>query len=171
VKADPRVRLSPGALEDQLRLATELARLLSESSRALLAARSAQAQLKSLAPAGATADALQAWGTRLAELLGSSDKKEGGDQEKQGEPKILLPALQERIATLYAEVIRSDAAPTAAQVDAAATAQREFTGIAGSWQQLQADLAALNATLRAAKLAPIRADLPPPRDLNAADQE
>src|SRR5256885_17247539 len=36
--------------------------------------------------------------------------------------------------------------------------------IAGSWQRLQADLAALNATLRAAKLAPIRAELPPPRD-------
>jgi len=162
VKVDPRVALPAGALEDQLRLATGLAQLLSESSRTLLAARSEQAQLKALAPSGATADALHAWGTRLAELLGSSDKKEG---------EILLPALQGRIATLYTEVTRGDAAPTAAQASAAATAQREFTAIAGSWQRLQADLAALNATLRAAKLAPIRAELPPPRDLNAADEE
>src|SRR5207302_1496818 len=57
------------------------------------------------------------------------------------------------------------------RVGPAATAQRDFTGIAGSWQRLQADLAALNATLRAAKLAPIHAELPPPRDLNAADED
>ncbi len=162
VKVDPRVALPAGALQDQLRLAAELAQLLGASSRTLLAARSEQAQLKALAPSGATAAALQAWGTRLAELSGSSDKKEG---------EVLLPALQGRIATLYAELIRGDAAPTAAQLSAAATAQRDFTGIAGSWQRLQADLAALNATLRAAKLAPIRAELPPPRDLNAADQD
>ena len=171
VKADPRVRLSPGALEDQLRLATELARLLSESSRALLAARSEQAQLKHLAPAGATAEAVRAYQARLAELLDSSDNKEDPGQEQRAASKILLPALQDRIATLYTEVTRGDAAPTAAQASAAATAQQALTGLLGAWQQLQGDLPALNARLRAAKLAPIRAELPPPRDLNAADED
>ena len=170
VKADPRVRLPSGALEDQWRLATELARLLSESSRALLAAKSEQAQLKALAPAGATAEAVRAYQARLAELLGSTDKKEDKEQE-QTAPKRLLPEVQGDIATLYTEVTRGDAAPTAAQLSASETAQRSLTGLLSSWQQLQADLAALNTRLRAAKLAPIRAELPPPRNLNAADED
>jgi len=170
VKADPRVRLPTGALEDQWRLATELARLLSESSRALLAAKSEQAQLKALAPAGATAEAVRAYQARLAELLGSTDKKEDKEQE-QTAPKRLLPEVQGDIATLYTEVTRGDAAPTAAQLSASETAQRSLTGLLSSWQQLQADLAALNTRLRAAKLAPIRAELPPPRNLNAADED
>jgi len=111
VRADPRVALPAGALDQQLRVASELAGLLSDSSRAVLAAKSEQAQLKSLAPSGATADALHAWGARLATLLGSSDKKAQGDEEKSGEPQVLLPALQERVAALYAEVNRGDARP------------------------------------------------------------
>ena len=35
----------------------------------------------------------------------------------------------------------------------------------------QTDLAGLNKRLRAAGVAPIRANLPPPRDLNAADRD
>jgi hypothetical protein len=170
VQADPRVALPTGAYDEQLHVATELSGLLSESSRAVLAARSEQAQLKALAPASATADALHAWETRLAQLLGSPDKKEG-DKPEQGEPKILLPALQERIAALYAEVNRGDAAPTAAQLSATATAHQALTDLLGRWQQLQADLPALNAQLRAGKLTPVRADLAPPRDLNAADRD
>jgi hypothetical protein len=171
VKVDPRVRLPTGALEDQLRLATQLATLLSESSRALLAAKSEQAQLKALAPAGATAEAVRAYQGRLAELLGSTDKKEDGEQQDRAASKILLPALQGFIATLYTDVTRGDAAPTAAQVNATATLQQALTGLLSTWQPLQADLPALNARLRAAKLAPIRAELPPPRDLNAADRD
>lgn len=171
VKVDPRVRLANGALEEQLRVTAELAGMLSESSRALLAARSEQAQLKALASAGATAQAVHAYESRLAELLGSADQKADDEQEKHGEPKILLPALQERIAALYTEVSRGDAAPTAAQLNATATARAALTGLASAWQHLQADLAALNARLRTAKLAAIRAELPPPRDLNAADED
>jgi hypothetical protein len=170
VKADPRVRLPTGALEDQWRLATELARLLSESSRALLAAKSEQAQLKALAPAGATAEAVRAYQARLAELSGSTDKKVDKEPE-QTAPKRLLPEVQGDIATLYTEVTRGDAAPTAAQLSATETARGSLSGLLSAWQQLQVDLAALNIRLRAAKLAPIRAELPPPRDRNAADED
>ncbi len=104
-------------------------------------------------------------------MLGSSDKKEDDAQQDRAASKILLPALQGFIATLYTDVTRGDAAPTAAQVNATATLQQALTGLLSTWQQLQADLPALNARLRAAKLAPIRAELPPPRDLNAADRD
>jgi hypothetical protein len=40
-----------------------------------------------------------------------------------------------------------------------------------TWQKLQADLPELNRQLKAAKLAPIRTDLPPPRDDNLTDED
>jgi len=79
--------------------------------------------------------------------------------------------VQGDIATLYTEVTRGDAAPTVAQLSATDTARRALTGLLSSCRQLQADLPALNTRLRAARLAPIRADLPPPRDLNVADAD
>ncbi len=168
VRLDPRVHLPAGALEMQLRLATELAGLLTESSRTLLAARSEQAQLKALAPSGTTADAVHAWQARLEALLASPESEPG---KEGGEEKVRLPALEERIASLYAEVTRGDAAPTAAQLAATAAAREALAPHLGTWQQLQADLPSVNARLSAAKLAPIRSDLPPPRDVNAADED
>ncbi|MGH8133945.1 MAG: DUF6165 family protein [Steroidobacteraceae bacterium] len=174
LKPDPRVRLSAGALADQLRLATELAGLLTESSRALSAAQSEQAQLKALAPVGTAAGAVRAYQARLAALLESEEKdqpKPGGAPVPQAAPKTLLPDVQQHVDTLYTEVTRGDAAPTAAQRSAAMSAQRTFAGLLADWRGLQGDLPELNQQLRSAGLAPIRADLPPPRDLNAADED
>jgi photosystem II stability/assembly factor-like uncharacterized protein len=167
VRPDPRVALPSGALEQQLRLARRLAALLTESSRTVLAAQSEQAQLKSLAPAGAAADAVHAYAQRLTELLGPETKGE----EPGASSSAALPDVQEHIATLYAEVTRGDGVPTAAQLSATDGAERALTPLLGDWQKLQADLPELNQRLRAAKLAAIRADLPPPRDVNLADEE
>ena len=177
LKQDPRVGLADTALEAQLALATHLAGLLTESSRAVLAAESEQAQLKALAPTGASAATVRAFAARLSALLRSEENDEASAKQEGPQPQaaavheVLLKQVQEHIAALYADVTRGDAAPTAAQVSATETAQRELAGLQGSWQKLQADLAQLNKRLRAAKLAPVRADLPPPRDLNVADEE
>ena len=167
LKSDPRVALPPAALEQQLRLARRLAALLTESSRTLFAAESEQAQLKARAPAATAADAMHAYAARLADLLGAQQK----DGEQSASPSIALPDVQEHIATLYSEVTRGDAAPTAAQLSATEDAQRALAPLLDGWQKLQADLPGLNQRLRAAKLAPVRADLPPPRDANLADEE
>jgi hypothetical protein len=84
---------------------------------------------------------------------------------------VLLPALQERIAGLYAELSRGDAGPTAAQAAAGEAARQALAGELGRWHALQADLPALNRQLKAARLAPLRPDLAPPRDRNAADED
>ncbi len=164
--SDPRERLPAGALEDQLRLARELADLLSASSHALLMGRSEQAQLKMLAEqapvkgptpggAGATAAAIQGYETRLSALLDSA--------------KPTLTDVQDRLSTLYTQVTQADAAPTAAQASAAQAAAAASAQLLRTWQQLQDDLPALNARLRTQKLAEVRPDLPPPRDVNQAD--
>jgi hypothetical protein len=54
---------------------------------------------------------------------------------------------------------------------AAQEAQSELAPLLENWGRLQRDLPALNRKLRTAMLAPVRPDLPPPRDLNAADED
>jgi photosystem II stability/assembly factor-like uncharacterized protein len=176
---DPRVGASTQALEEQLHLATRLATLLTDSSRAVLMARSQEAQLKALAPTGATADAVHAYQARLRALLGPSGQEEVAETgeikvpqpETAAPPKGRLPDVQGHLAGLYSEVTRGDAAPTAAQIDATDASAQAVSGLLGDWQKLQADLPDLNKRLQTAKLAPVRADLPPPRDPNLADEE
>jgi hypothetical protein len=174
LKPDPRVTASAEALAHQLTLASDLAALLTQSSQALLTARSEEAQLKALPNTGAARDAVQSYQARLAELTGSSEQKPespAGAAAPTAVPPPNLKDLQEQIAGLYAEVTRGDGEPTAAQLAATGTAKGSLAGLAGAWQKLQADLPNLNKLLTAAKLAPIRADLAPPRDANVADEE
>ena len=177
LKPDPRVRASADALARQLSAATSLVSLLTQSSQALLTARSEEAQLKALAPAGAVAEAVRSYQARLGELTGSAERKpaDAGMTEAQpparpagaapapAAPQPNLKDAQEQIAGLYAEVTRGDGAPSAAQLAATATAQGTLAGLMGTWQRLQADLPDLNKRLKAAKLTPIRPDLAPPR--------
>jgi hypothetical protein len=168
LKPDPRVRLAAGALQDQLRLATKLADLLSAASRALLTARSEHEQLKALAITDATAEVVQRYDARLSALLGSAEKD---DDQDQATTKLTLTDVHSQIDTLYTEVTRADAAPTAAQLSASVAAEEALSGLLRTWQQLQADLPSLNGRLRAGKFLQIHPELPPPRDLNAADKD
>ncbi len=177
VKMDPRVKPAPGALQGQFQLSRELAGLLSTSSRALLMARSQQQQLEAIAAAAGKADtgprgnarqAAAAYAGKLSALLKSSEVP---STDTKVEAKTLLPDVQARVDTLYKQVSDADAAPTAAQIRASATAQAQISALLLSWQQLQSELPGLNRMLRAAKLAPVRPDLPPRRDLNAADED
>ena len=168
LKPDPRVQLPAGALEAQWRLATELAGLLTDSSRALLAARSQIAQLKALKATGPVAQPLGAYQARLTALLEAREEAGAGSQ---GAARALLPDVQGHINGLYAELLRGDAPPTAAQLAAAASAREALTGLMADWRRLQDDLPGLNRQLKAAGLAPLRTDLAPPRDVNVADEE
>jgi photosystem II stability/assembly factor-like uncharacterized protein len=190
LKPDPRVTASAEALAQQLSLATNLAALLTQSSQALLTVQSEEAQLKALPPGGAARDAVQSYQARLADLTGSSEHKPADSGATEAKPPASpagaapranaaaqpaaspnLKDVQEQIAGLYAEVTRGDGEPTAAQLAATGTAKGMLAGLMGAWQKLQADLPELNKRLTAAKLAPIRTDLAPPRDSNVADEE
>ena len=170
LQQDPRVRLPPQALAEQLRLARQLAGLLTDSSQALLTARSLQAQLRALAPSGATAQAAHAYDARLSKLLGSADQKEDGPTAPAA-PQASLKDVQEHIAGLYAELTRGDGSPTAAQLSAAETEGSALESLLADWRNLLVGLPDLNRRLQAARLAPLRPQLPPPRDLNVADED
>jgi len=174
VQPDPRVRASREALAQQLALLTKLSALLTTTSRTLLTAQSEQQQLQAL-PARASS-ATQDYAHRLALLLRSSEKDDeeeakGTGHERRETPGPTLTDVQARLNTLYAEVGRADAAPTAAQLAATDTQSMDWASVQRTWQQLQADLPALNAQLRGAGVPEIRPQLAPRRDLNEADED
>jgi photosystem II stability/assembly factor-like uncharacterized protein len=164
LKADPRVRLPAQAYEQQHELAARLSALLNDSSRLLLALRSIEAQLKALPSGGAAATAIKGLAGKLTLLLGPKEPV-AEDATR------YLPQVQGDIATLYAAVMRSDAPPTQAQSRASADAREALQRLLASWHATQGAVAALNQQLRLAGLAGIRPELPPPVDLNAADEE
>lgn len=175
VNEDPRVKVADGALEDQLHLAMKLADLLSDASRALLAARSEREQIAALtrAAAGAThatdttAQALKDYDKRISALLEAAKDEHRGSSAV---PPVTLTELETRLRSLYAQVVRPDAAPTAAQREASESAARALGGVLSSYRQLQSELPALNSTLRGHRLGEIRPELAPTRDPNLADE-
>ena len=166
LKADPRVRATPGELEAQYRLASTLASDLTDSSTALLAVRSVRSQAKSLVATGEIAAALGALEQRLAALVEVPAAEKGA-----AEPTLRLPAVQAHLVDVYGEVMRADAAPTSAQLATVAQQAVALKELLTDWRRVQSELPALNTRLRAAKLAPLRPELAPPVDRNAADED
>jgi len=169
INPDPRVTLAAGALAQQLELMRGLAESLTLASRTLLTAQSERDQLKALTPKGAAADAVQGYAKRLTALLEAPEQT--GDARASAAAAPTLTDVQGQINTLYTEIGRGDAAPTAAQLSASAAAQGSLTGLLQTWQQLQQDLQGLNAALKAAKLPAVNPEQAPARDLNAADED
>jgi hypothetical protein len=153
LKPDPRVSQPVEALEAQFQLASSLAELLTDSSRTLLAAQSEHAQLQALAAKLPTDSLIAGYDKRLSELISPLSEAQG------------------QVETLYKEVVQDDAAPTTAQVSASEAVRKKALPLLETWNQLQSELPALNKRLRSARLAPVRPELAPPRDLNVADEE
>ena len=140
-------------MEQQFLLASRLAGLLSDSSRAVMTAQSEHSQLESL-------------------LQKQPGNAAGVDFDKRiSEANKSLTELQEHAETLYKEAIRGDNAPTVALTAAAESTEKDLKPKLAAWDQLQKELPALNKALRNARLPEVRPELPPPRDLNVADEE
>lgn len=170
VRPDPRLQVAPGAYASQLALAQQLADALDHSTTALFTARSlrAQAQERTGHAPASQATRLRDFAQQLATLIAGVD-------EQPARPPAAprgLEALNTDIATLYDQVGRADAAPTAAQSTAAASAMAEWQTLQLALQKLAGpDTLSLNAALRQARLAPLQPELAPPEDLDLADNE
>jgi hypothetical protein len=150
IAPDPRVKVPASALAEQFQLASHVSAVLSESSRILLTAQSERAQLPS---ADVKNPLIAGYSQRLSELV---------------EP---LSEAQSNVDTLYKQIVKGDAAPTAALIAASGAEEAKLTALVTQWKQLQTELPAINKALRAARHREIRAELPPPRDQNVADEE
>lgn len=157
LRPDPRVTATAADLEQQFRLASKLASLLTGSAHTLLAARSESEQLHALVGDQSVDPAITSFSARLSALLNASTTS--------------LTEVEDQIETLYKETVRGDGAPARALVTSTEAAQNKLTPLLAEWEQLQRQLPEVNRKLHAAHLGPLRPDLPPARDLNAADED
>ena len=154
VKMDPRVKTPREGLAEMFHLQVRLAELMTQSTEDVTQARSAHEQLQKLTPetSGQVAEAVSALDKKVSALLGG-----GGGFFAPPSPKPTLSRANGEASALYGEVGRADATPTAAQMSAAAEAEKMFTAVSAQWKQLLAnDLPALNRQLHDANLPEIK---------------
>jgi photosystem II stability/assembly factor-like uncharacterized protein len=169
VKMDPRVKTTQEGLALEFEKQRLLARMMTQNTEALTQARALREQIQKLtgktsgAPAdnaanssaakisGPLADGVSVFDKKLSGILGA-----GGF----GAAPSATPTLSRTsgaIGTLYGELDRSDAAPTAAQVAAIEATEKDFATVLKLWQELQSnDLPALNRQLKAAGLTELK---------------
>jgi photosystem II stability/assembly factor-like uncharacterized protein len=148
LRADPRVTASAEALRQQLDLGLTVSDLLTRASTMLAQAKSQQAQLKG---ANAGGPAITRFGAELEGMLeGDASSNRDG-----------LARTQRNLDQLYSQVTEGAAAPTSAQLTAVRAAGEQVARLEGEWKQAQADVPAVNQSLRKAGLGPLRTDAAP----------
>jgi photosystem II stability/assembly factor-like uncharacterized protein len=151
VKLDPRVKATPADLIALHTAETKLAALVTSTSEAALQAHSLREQIAKLSPTAADLkSSLEASAAQLSTLIDGASSATG---------KETAPGLDDisgESSALYAQVGQSDAAPTAAQLKAAAHAAEESEDALRAWSNWRAtSLPTLNQQLQAAHLGPL----------------
>jgi len=169
IKMDPRVKTSAAGLQQEFELEARLATLLTDSSGAVMQAKSLQQQAQKLTASAKDSSAqLRAFDQTLAQLLGGAE--DNGTGATPAAPT--LTRTNSDIGSLYAAVGQADAAPTSAQSNAAAAAERELTPLMQLWNGIKnRDLPALNSQLRRAGLPELHLDAAPQPEPGAGDKE
>lgn len=168
VKMDPRVNTSPADLEHQFALGTQLSGMFSESSEAVLQARSAAEQLDKLAEQtkGNLNASVKDVKEKLKELLEGEDEDSASASNGPG-----FADLNETISSLYSSIWQADQAPTKAQTEAVEKAEAQLRPLMQQWDQIKSELPSVNIRLRSANLPEVRPDFNLKTDDMGVDEE
>ncbi|HVI07993.1 MAG TPA: glycoside hydrolase [Candidatus Binatia bacterium] len=164
VKMDPRIKISAASLEKKFQLELSLARILSESSKAVLQANTVRDALPKLIEQShdSTRSSVQQFQTRLAAVLGPGPVS--------GEPT--LAQLNGQAATLYGQIWQADAEPTLSQANAASALEHDAPNVLQRWGALKnTDIPALNRSLHDANLPELKIEPDPHSDESGLDEE
>jgi photosystem II stability/assembly factor-like uncharacterized protein len=168
LKMDPRVKTSPAGLEQQFELETKLAGMMSKSSKAVMEARSVSEQLEGLSKQakGSVAEAVTSLNKKISAFL---DGPPHAEHEKH---QPALSHVSTEVGELYADVMRADAQPTAAEVAATAHVDGEVENLTRQWSGFSAtEIPALNRQLAGANLPELRLDLKPQHEEAGSNEE
>ena len=167
VKLDPRLKSTQQGLQQMFALQQRLAAMVERSSVAVLQAKSVQEQVAKLKPTGALETALKAFNAKVeTELHGPESPPANGPKP------VTLSGVSEYSYELYGQVSQVDAAPTAAQVNAAAGVEKDLPTALSAWEQvIKTDLPAINAQLKQAGLPEINPQQKPEHGENQGNEE
>jgi hypothetical protein len=155
---DPRVEATQADLTSLFTLESQLAGMVSNSSKTSLEAHSIREQIDKLSKNAEPPlkEALEKLDKELAALLNGADKS-ATVEEKPG-----LDALAEEAASLSSQVGHVDAAPTAAQQHAVEHAGEALSPVLQQWEQLKGSIPELNHRLRSAQQPQLNLEAKPP---------
>jgi photosystem II stability/assembly factor-like uncharacterized protein len=165
IKMDPRVKITPAALEKKFELEVRLSSLVSQTSQAVMQAGSIHDPLEKLAKqaTGAVHDSVQAFQNKLTEILGAPNAAPDA---------VTLPRVNGQLTTLYTQIWQADAAPTTAQSEAVVAAERDTSEVLKKWDALKSsDLPQLNRALHDANLPPLKFDSGAHEEDSGMDEE
>ncbi len=168
VKMDPRVNTPPAGIEQQFNLEMRLASELTTSTEAVTQARSVLDQLRKIGthPSGAIAESIKALDRKAGTIL------RGPTPAVPGSSEPTLTRTSAALETLYESVGQADAAPTTAQINAAADAGHDLSAVMKQWEEIKkSDLPALNRQLKSANLPEIHLESNAPTDEAQTDIE
>jgi photosystem II stability/assembly factor-like uncharacterized protein len=169
VKMDPRVQISPAALEKKFRLEMRMSSLVSQTSKALLQAGSIREPLQKLTPqaSGPALDSIKALQDKLAAILGAA-----AGFLAPPTAEVNLTRVNAQAGGLYGQVWQADAEPTVAQSEVAANTEHNTTDVLQRWNALKTeDIPALNRALRAANLPEVKVESAPHKEESLTDEE
>jgi hypothetical protein len=165
IKIDPRVKITPAAIEKKFELEVRLSSLVSQTSQAVMQAGSIHDPLEKLAKqaTGAVHDSVQAFQNKLTEILGAPNAAPDA---------VTLPRVNGQLSTLYTQIWHADAAPTTAQSEAVVAAERDTSEVLKKWDALKSsDLPQLNRALHDANLPPLKFDSGAHEEDSGMDEE
>jgi photosystem II stability/assembly factor-like uncharacterized protein len=169
VKMDPRVKTPFAGLEQQFRLETRLASMMSDTYEASGQARSLGEQLEKLSGKASSplAGSIVTLRKKVTTLLG---KPVGFMVPLSSE--VTLVRVSDELGTLYSEIGRADVAPTASQVSAVTEVERDFSDVMARWNAVKnTDLPPLNQKLKSAGLPEARLEQGAEPEPESEDQE
>jgi photosystem II stability/assembly factor-like uncharacterized protein len=169
IKMDPRVKTSAPALEKKFQAETQLASTVTESSEALLQARSIQDQAQALSEKSnaAVKDAVATLQKKLAALLGAP-----GGFFAPPSPDPTLARVNGQANILYGQVWQVDAAPTVSQSEAIAAVHHDSDDVMKRWREFKtSDLPTLNRLLHEANVPEIQPEINLQREEPQGDEE
>jgi photosystem II stability/assembly factor-like uncharacterized protein len=151
VKMDPRVKASSAALQKKFEAETRLAKIMTESTHALLEAGSIPTQLDKASNAS-TKTAVEDFEKKLSSVVGAP-----GGFLSPPSPEPTLNRLSGQAGSLYQQIWQADADPTASQAEAMASVERDGTTVLKRWSDFKSsELPALNKLLRDSQIPEIK---------------
>ena len=169
VKMDPRVKTSPTSLQKKFDTETRLARIMSESTQALLQGASIRKQVEKLNAQknAAIQTSAEEFGKKLKALLGAP-----GEFFAPPSKEITLSRVNGQASALYQQVWQADAEPTSAQLEAVNSTDRDRADIFKRWNDFKStDLPAMNRLLRQGNVPEINPQAEIHQDEPPADEE
>lgn len=163
VTMDPRVKVSEQALKKKFNLEIQLASTMSQSSEAVLQARSVREQLRRIADDDAVKSSARALDAAISALL-------DGPPDASSQASTLTKVNSNLIA-LYKEVEKADAEPTPAQSQTVGKTVEPVADLLKRWNDLKSTaMNNLNVRLKASGLPELRPEVRPQEEIGENEE-